>query len=138
MVHFFSDTYSQVLKRVAQTGEPLEQAEVSMLGVTHAEVGYCAAEKWLFPKHLAEAILLHHNLNAASEDNHLVSLLQLVEILGTAMDEGHQKASIIQSITTSIPWGRLPHVESMRSRLPDYIDEMKSAASTAHSALVAQ
>lgn len=137
LVHFFSDTYTEVLQRVAQTQEPLEQAEIAMLGVTHAEVGYCAADKWRFPRHLSQSILLHHNLSTASEENHLISLLQVVELLGTAMDEGREKASIIELITTAAPWSRLPHAESMQSRLPDYIDEMKSAASTAHRALVA-
>jgi HD-like signal output (HDOD) protein len=137
LVHLFSDTYSQVLQRVAQTQEPLEQAEIAMLGVTHAEVGFCATEKWRFPKHLSESILLHHNLGATSEQNPLTSLLQVVELLGTAMDERQQKASIVQVVTTSTPWSKLPHAKSMEARLPDYIDEMKSAASTAHRALVA-
>jgi len=136
LVQFFPDTYTQILQRVAKTNEPLEQAEIRMLGVTHAEVGFLAAGKWSFPAHLAEAILLHHNLGAMNDQVHLLSLLQVVEILGTAIDNGLSKAAIIQAVTTSPCWGRLPDAAEIQPMLPDYIDEMKSAASTAHNALI--
>jgi putative nucleotidyltransferase with HDIG domain len=57
------------------------QAEQSLFGTTHSEVGYRLAKKWALPDSLAEAIRHHHRPeqgNGNIELNHIVFLANLI------------------------------------------------------------
>lgn len=57
------------------------QAEQSLFGTTHSEVGYRLAKKWTLPDSLAEAIRHHHGPeqgNRNLELNHIVFLANLI------------------------------------------------------------
>ena len=73
----FSDEYGPVVEAVAAGAVCLE-AERSLLGLTHAEVGAMVAEQWNFPDALAQAIRDHHE--PLCED-FLGSLIQLSDLL---------------------------------------------------------
>ena len=73
----FPDDYGPVVEAVA-AGAVCLDAERSILGITHAEVGAMVATQWNFPEPLARAICDHHD--PLCED-FLASLLQLSDLL---------------------------------------------------------
>jgi putative nucleotidyltransferase with HDIG domain len=59
-------TYADCLMEAAASGVELPQAELRVLGVTHAEIGAEAARTWNFAPDVVEAIRCHHDLLGAS------------------------------------------------------------------------
>jgi putative nucleotidyltransferase with HDIG domain len=72
----FSDEYGPVVEAMAEGAVCLE-AERSLLGVTHAEVGAMVAVQWNFPEPMVVAIRDHHEPTA----DFLTSLIQLADLL---------------------------------------------------------
>ena len=56
----FPGRFQDVLDRARAASGRLLQAEGSVLGVDHAEVGFWVAEHWGLPEEVAEAIRFHH------------------------------------------------------------------------------
>jgi len=63
------------------------QAEQSVLGIHHGEIGALLAERWDFPPLLVDAIRHHHQPDRAQVDALLVSYAHLGELITQQMDE---------------------------------------------------
>lgn len=59
LVVLVPEVVAEVERRVAD-GEPARQAEQSLLGTDHVEVGSAVARRWNFPPSIVEAIADHH------------------------------------------------------------------------------
>ena len=77
----FQDEYRRIVGIVRETDLTFLEAEESVLGVTHAEVGGWLAERWNLPDHLVEAVLLHHTPARAVRNPDLVSLIHCADVL---------------------------------------------------------
>ncbi len=55
----YTSAYDQVLDRAAREGTSAEEAEKSLLGTTHAEVGLLIAQHWKLPENLQQMIGEH-------------------------------------------------------------------------------
>ena len=55
------DEWDQVMARVSQVKASVAEAELSILGVTHASLGSELLRKWKLPDHICEAVRLHHD-----------------------------------------------------------------------------
>lgn len=64
----FPDQLRQVLEHCKQTGGTRVQAELDILGITHAAVGALAAEQWRLPTATQSAIKQHHAPDSALAD----------------------------------------------------------------------
>ena len=73
----FTDDYGPVVEAVA-AGKVVQEAEASLLGMTHAEVGALVAVNWGFPEELVAAIRDHHEPRPA---DFLTCLIQLSDLL---------------------------------------------------------
>jgi len=73
-------------------GAKLLDAEATVLGMHHAEIGARLAEKWNFPESLVDTIRNHHTPESAHIDRRLASVTHLGEIVthsflsGTALE----------------------------------------------------
>lgn len=81
----FSGEYSQIAEIAEETEFSFVDAEQHVLGVTHAEVGGWLAERWNFPKHLVEAISMHHKPLEAQENPELVSIIHCADVLANRL-----------------------------------------------------
>lgn len=72
---YFSDEWSEVLLKFAQTGEDFTRLEKRILGITHAEVGGELLRQWGLPPELVSPILHHHMPFA--EDKFLLNTILL-------------------------------------------------------------
>jgi putative nucleotidyltransferase with HDIG domain len=69
--------FQAILALVELDGAPFHEAERSILGFDHAEVGARVAERWNLPNPLCDAIGAHHNLDAAVEAPELAAVTHL-------------------------------------------------------------
>ena len=78
---FFPRLFSTVLETASDGHMSLREAEKKALGITHAEIGKCVAERWDLPVGLEEAIAYHHTPEEAKTDAQLVSLIHLADVI---------------------------------------------------------
>ncbi len=81
--YYRSREFAEVLATTIQHPVKLIDAEAERFGTTHAEIGYCIAEKWNFPEAYREAILFHHDPLAATSDPVLCSIINLADLFCT-------------------------------------------------------
>jgi len=67
---------------LARTREiPLHEAELEVLGITHAESGGILAERWKLAPELRAVILYHHHPEEADSHRGLVALVNIADLL---------------------------------------------------------
>jgi len=84
----FPDHFAEVRRMVTQEGMRMYDAELSLLGVTHAEIGYELARRWELPPTISTAIAFHHHPSAALQHRRLSSLVHTADVLCQVMGIG--------------------------------------------------
>jgi putative nucleotidyltransferase with HDIG domain len=75
------EKFQAVMQRCYNDGIDFEQAEQTLFPYTHEEVGALVIKKWNFPDHLMKAVMAHHSLALAEdEDPYLVRLTCVVSL----------------------------------------------------------
>jgi putative nucleotidyltransferase with HDIG domain len=76
----FPEEFRQVQQSIK--GKPLSllEAELQLLGTTHAEIGLCMARKWNFPEAYCEVIGCHHDPSEAKADRVLCAIVNLADL----------------------------------------------------------
>jgi len=75
------EKFQEVMQRSYNDGIDFEQAEKTLFPYTHEEVGALVIKKWNFPDHLMKAVMAHHSLALAEdEDPYLVRLTCVVSL----------------------------------------------------------
>lgn len=78
---YFRKEFEEVVKKVRTTSTSYDEAEKTILGATHAEIGGWLAERWNLPDHLVESIALHHTPHAAEKNPRLAAVVHLADVL---------------------------------------------------------
>ncbi|HZJ84162.1 MAG TPA: HDOD domain-containing protein [Syntrophomonadaceae bacterium] len=82
------ESYQKVINTVIENNVPFLEAELEILGFSHAEVGAKVAEKWNLPSDLVDAIHYHHNPQDAKENKKLTSLIHIADTICVSMGIG--------------------------------------------------
>ena len=77
---YFKSEYRRIVEIARESDLPFQEAEESVLGVTHADVGGWLAERWNLPKHLVGAISMHHTPAKAEGNEDLVALIHCADV----------------------------------------------------------
>lgn len=85
---YFHSEFKRIVDIARETDLTFLEAEESVLGVTHADVGGWLAERWNLPDHLIEAITLHHTPTKAERNPDLVALIHCADVFSGRID-GH-------------------------------------------------
>jgi putative nucleotidyltransferase with HDIG domain len=78
---FLEGSDQTVFRRKGPSGESLLEAEKSVLGVEHAEIGGRVLEEWNFPENLIYGVRHHHNPGGASRHEQLAAYVHLGDII---------------------------------------------------------
>jgi putative nucleotidyltransferase with HDIG domain len=78
---YFNNEFKRIVDIAREMNLSFLEAEESVLGTTHAEVGAWLAERWNLPDHLIEALALHHNPSRATRNPDLVALIHCADVL---------------------------------------------------------
>lgn len=82
---YFKSEYKRITEIIRETDLTALEAEESVLGITHAEVGGWLAERWNLPDHLVEAISMHHTPGRAEHNKDLVALIHCADVFACRM-----------------------------------------------------
>jgi HD-like signal output (HDOD) protein len=89
MDQFLPDKFLEVLSLVRQKDILIAEAELQVLGATHADVGAWLFEKWNLSKGLVETTRCHHNPALASDNPKFSEIIHLSDILVRAIRFGN-------------------------------------------------
>ncbi len=80
-------------------------AEKTVLGVTHQDIGAFFAREWNLPPMIVEAIRYHHFPDNATEDKTFVGLIQAGNSIATGMELGQTESPYVDPIPRWL-WGQ--------------------------------
>jgi HD-like signal output (HDOD) protein len=78
---YFRSEFRRIVEIARESDLSFLEAEESVLGVTHADIGGWLAERWNLPDHLVEAIANHHAPANARKNPDLVALIHCADAL---------------------------------------------------------
>lgn len=78
---YFRPEYDRIMEIVRSTNRTWLEAEKSVLGATHAEIGGWLAERWNFPPTLVEAVSMHHEPLKAKENPELIGIIHCADVI---------------------------------------------------------
>ena len=77
----FLATDASVIARKVAEGTPRHEAEVEILGLTHAEIGEWFADRWNLPEELVAAVRWHHEPGGAGDHREFVAAVHLGNVI---------------------------------------------------------
>lgn len=85
---YFHSAFMEILRLVGQETMPCNEAELSVLGLNHQEIGKYLAEKWNLPSSLCDAIEYHHEPAKGKESMELSAIVHLADYMTQRLDAG--------------------------------------------------
>lgn len=77
---YFTSEFHRIIEIVRETDLTFLEAEESVLGVTHMEIGGWLGERWNLPEHLVETILCHHHPGNSKRNPELVAIIHCADV----------------------------------------------------------
>lgn len=78
---FAADDYKNVCSYSKKNELSVTDAEKSIMGITHAQIGSILADKWGLPVELEQTIVYHHNPDAAKKTEAIVGVVHLADLM---------------------------------------------------------
>ncbi len=79
--NYFNSEFKQIIETASAENLNFIEAEKSVLGLSHQEIGKFLAEKWNLPLQLCDAIRFHHSPSSCNENKYFVSVVHLVDYM---------------------------------------------------------
>ena len=80
MHRYFNNEFKRIVDISRESDLTFMEAEESVLGVTHADIGSWLAERWNLPDHLVEGVLLHATPGKAKKNPELVAIIHCADV----------------------------------------------------------
>jgi HD-like signal output (HDOD) protein len=87
MHRYFRPEFKRIMEITRETDLTYLEAEESVLGVSHGDIGGWLAERWNLPDHLVEAIMYHHDPTKATKNSELVALIHCADIFSSRISD---------------------------------------------------
>ena len=84
---YFNPEFRRIVDITREMGLSFLEAEESVLGVTHAEIGGWLGERWNLPDQLVETIRCHHDPEKAEKNRKLVSIVHCADVFAKRLSE---------------------------------------------------
>ncbi len=99
---FFADYYGTVLEIVQSEEKSLHDAEVEILGLSHAEVGGQLATEWKFSENVLNFILHHHYPKASRRHQRLVCVVHMANAITRELKFGSGGDDLVPDAEESV------------------------------------
>jgi HD-like signal output (HDOD) protein len=86
MHRYFNNEFKRIVDISRESELTFMEAEESVLGVTHAEIGSWLAERWNLPDHLVEGVLLHTSPSKAEKNPELVAIIHCADVFAARIN----------------------------------------------------
>jgi putative nucleotidyltransferase with HDIG domain len=80
---YFMSDFHRIIDIVRDSELSFREAEESVIGVSHSEIGSWLAERWNLPDHLVESVMCHHEPAKAKINPQLVSIIHCADVFAT-------------------------------------------------------
>lgn len=77
---YMKDEFQRIVDDIKGTTRSFTEAEESLLGTTHCELGYCLARNWNFPADYCDVIANHHSPGTSTGDPVLAAIINLADL----------------------------------------------------------
>jgi putative nucleotidyltransferase with HDIG domain len=84
----YKDFYLEVLERAQSESISLYEAEVTVIGLEHGQIGRELAESWGLPAELIEAVACHHRPMRSEKDVQIASLVHVSDAVARKLGVG--------------------------------------------------
>lgn len=126
--------YQDVMQRCYNDGLTFEDAERRVYSYTHSEVGGLVIKKWNFPDMLMRAVLKHHALEfAEDEDAYQVNLTCVVALanlichkVGVGMREPDEELDLMQTVPVQKLGLKEQHIDALLELFAEAYEKDKS------------
>lgn len=123
---FFNKEFNQIIELSQKEKISMLEAEESILGITHQEMGRFLAEKWDLPAVLCDALNYHHRPMESPENKYFISVIHLVDYmthkLGIADFYWDKDIELDHGILDNL---NFPSEEALDNFIVDYEDMFK-------------
>jgi len=96
------NSFAEIQGRVKREKLSFVRAEKESLGFDHTEIGEKAAERWLFPDPIREAIRFHHEPLQARDNKMLVSFVHVSNLATSLMGFGLGCDGLLNPVTEDV------------------------------------
>lgn len=117
---FVHQDFLKICDRVCTDGVRMIDAEMEILGVSHAQIGGWLVRKWNLPAPLVNAVVYHHEPHLAGQASRIVSIVHLGDALARLAQIGSGGDNVPPSIHPTV-W---PLLYLNESQVPDLIEEI--------------
>ncbi|MDD2710276.1 MAG: HDOD domain-containing protein [Verrucomicrobiae bacterium] len=98
---YASESWQQALTYAQQNNTFIIEAERTVLGVSHAQVGRWLAAKWKLPQNYTSAIFYHHHPAFASRHEDLAAIIHIADIMARSHHMGSSGDSLVPQFDPS-------------------------------------
>ncbi len=118
----FGDDYRHLLALIEEKEMSMLEAERTLLGCDHAEVGAWLARSWHLPDKLSEPISCHHDVSAASAHRTKASVVHLADVLVRASGFGFSGDEFVPVIQPAA-WQALGMTETILGEIVEEVED---------------
>lgn len=86
MHRYFNNEFKRIVDIARESELTFMEAEESVLGVTHADIGSWLAERWNLPDHLVEGVLFHSDPSKAEKNPELVAIIHCADVFAARIN----------------------------------------------------
>jgi putative nucleotidyltransferase with HDIG domain len=98
--------FIQSLHWAREKHRPIHEAELTIQGFSHCEIGLYLAEKWKLPDNLKEIVSFHHTPEQAKRYLRMVSLVHFADILTHSLELGNSGNPVVPALS-KVAWDSL-------------------------------
>jgi putative nucleotidyltransferase with HDIG domain len=85
---FFHSNFIAICDLVQTANMSYNEAELEILGMTHAQIGNFLVDRWNFPETICDGILNHHNPENSKNSQVLSSIIHLADYMTQVLETG--------------------------------------------------
>jgi len=127
IAQFFRDHFYKILQSMQEEKISFIEAEMKLSSVHHGYIGGYLAEKWQFPKRLADTIRLHHDISKNAADPWLLVCVCLANDIVNSPDYSSSINPEFYSRFPEISKVFAPYLENLSDWFPEVEIEIEEA-----------
>jgi putative nucleotidyltransferase with HDIG domain len=110
--------YPLFYRELFEEGNNFSEAEKTILGIDHTQVGGCLARKWSFPASLINSVRHHHKPENTTQNPELVHIVYLADLLMSRFQTGFE----LERLGTDDLSSKLETIGLSIERFPEVVD----------------
>lgn len=112
-IQCFPNQFRAVIERLESAPMTLQDAEIAVFGLDHADFGFLVSQKYNLPADIAEAVSFHHRPQELENGGALPAIVNVADLLCKLTSFGHGLPEILPASISGEPgWAQL------REKLP--------------------